>query len=123
MRSAVDPDHRPDGIIVIDVTRRLPAPRRTINPRRSVHDPDDRIIVVKEPRSRNILEPQAAVSALSRTALPEEQEAFPVLDSAGSVDLDRIQPYCPESVHKHHGVVDAENFICRGHQRPFKLAY
>ena len=87
--SPVDPDKGPDGVIFVAVAWSLSAPWTTIYPCLSVDNPDDGIIVIQEMRARNILKPETAMGTFSSTALSEEQKAFPILDSHGSMHLKR----------------------------------
>ena len=51
------------------------------------------------------------MGTLSGSALAQEQESLTLADSAGGMDLERIEACRPESLHKHQGVVDAEDLV------------
>ena len=97
----VDPHNCPDRIIIVDIARGLPTPWSPVNSWHSIHYPYYRIVIIKEPGSRNILQPETAMSAFPCSTLTKEKESLPFADSARGVNLDRVQTGCPESIHQH----------------------
>lgn len=68
----------PDRYFHIAVARCLAAPRRAVDEHLPVFDAENRVVVIDQLRSRNIVQPKSAVRAFSCSARAQEKVRFTV---------------------------------------------
>ena len=90
------------------VARSLTAPRTAIYTHLAVNNTKNRIIIIQKFGSLYMLEPQAAMGTLTRTALAEEHITLTLKACHRSMNHQSVCARSTECIKKHHGIAERE---------------